>query len=91
MELLHFFNWERVGILFSDNGKDRKCHYVNEGFQAIIHTGRSSIDPLEVKAEGTRITDQEIDNYLDNVLKKVRSKTFIVSPLTEFKAASKNW
>ncbi len=81
MELLHRFEWMRVGILYSDNGKDRKCYYVNEGLQSLIHTGHTQVDTTEVKADGERITDEEIDNYLDKVVSRNRSQYFAMGSL----------
>ena len=65
IKILDHFQWNRLGMVFSDNGKDRKCAYVNQAIRDLIQAKHTTLDIFQLKTDGAVITDEEIDTFLE--------------------------
>ncbi len=80
-EVLEFFEWRDVAIMYSDNKIDRKCFYVNEAIQSIVRSDEYQIDTYEYRTEGKRATVKEMDEFLSKLPGRFRSEESHVSCL----------
>lgn len=72
-EVLQFFNWRRIAMLYTDDGTTRKCFSIAEGVRKILPS-TDIINVHNLAIDRATILDEEIDRFLDILEGTARSK-----------------
>lgn len=72
-ELLVYFNWKRIAMVYTDDGATRRCYSIAEGLRKTLPAA-GILNAYNVAIDRATITDDEIDSILTVLPTKARSR-----------------
>lgn len=71
-EILLYFNWRRIAMVYTDDGTTRRCYSIAEGIRKTLPS-TDIVNVHNLAIDRATINDDEIDRFLDVLQQTARS------------------
>ncbi len=72
-EVLLYFNWRRIAVIYTDDGATRKCYSIAEGLRKVL-APTNIINVYNLGVDRAKIKEEEIEKFLKGVAQFARSE-----------------